>query len=69
VRKLLAGTEQAPAKTRPAAEDPDVKRLLTDLSDKLGARVHLKQGKGGKGQLLIDYNSLDELDGILAHIH
>jgi ParB family chromosome partitioning protein len=69
VRKLSAVGEEAPAKTKPAAEDPDVKRLLTDLSEKLGARVQLKQDKGGKGQLLIAYNSLDELDGILSHIH
>jgi ParB family chromosome partitioning protein len=69
VRKVLSAGSEAPAKPKPVAEDPDVKRLITDLSDKLGARVHLKQGKGGKGQLLIDYNSLDELDGILGHIH
>lgn len=69
VRKMLSAETEAPAKARPVTEDPDVKRLLSDLSDRLGARVQLKQGKGGKGQLLIDYNSLDELDGILAHIH
>jgi ParB family chromosome partitioning protein len=69
VRRLTAAVGEVAAKPAPAAEDPDVKRLMTDLSDKLGARVQLKQGKGGKGQLVIVYNSLDELDGILAHIH
>ena len=49
-------------------EDPNVRKLLNDLSDKLGAPVQLKQEKGGKGKLVISYSSLDELDGILSHI-
>jgi len=48
--------------------DPDVKRLQDNLADKLGAKVQIKQSSGGKGQLIIGYNSLDELDGILDHI-
>lgn len=55
-------------KTAVKREDPNVKKLLLDLSDKLGAPVQIAQGKGGKGKLVISYNSLDELDGILAHI-
>jgi len=58
-------TTKSAAKTR----DPDIQRLETGLSDKLGASVQLRQGKGGKGKLEISYNSLDELDGILEHIH
>lgn len=55
-------------KPAPVREDPNVRQLLNDLSDRLGAPVKLAQGKGGKGKLVISYNSLDELDGILAHI-
>jgi ParB family chromosome partitioning protein len=61
-------------KEKPAAvkevvrPDPNVKQLLNDLSDRIGAPVQLKQEKGGKGKLVISYNSLDELDGIIAHI-
>jgi len=68
VRKLSAEPQDKPAAGKPPAEDPDVKRLLGELSDKLGAKVQLKQRAAGKGQLIIDYNSLDELDGILGHI-
>jgi len=64
------------AARRPAAETPrkdnkdvNIQRLEVDLSDKLGARVVLRSGRGGKGKLEINYNSLDELDGILEHIH
>lgn len=57
-------TAQAPS----IEDDPDVKRLLDDLTDRLGARVALQQATGGKGRLVISYNSLEELEGILAHI-
>jgi ParB family chromosome partitioning protein len=49
--------------------DPNISRLEQDLADKLGARVSLQHAQtSGKGKLVIAYNSLDELDGILAHI-
>ncbi len=48
--------------------DPDVQRLQENLAEKLGAKVQIKQTANGKGQLVIGYNSLDELDGILDHI-
>ena len=68
VRKF-AEPRVAPAKdTDNVAEDPDVGRLLSDLTDRLGAKVALKQGSNGKGRLEISYNSLDELEGILSHI-
>lgn len=49
-------------------EDPDVARLQNDLGEKLGAEVVLRQTRKGGGQLIIRYNSLEELDGILSHI-
>jgi len=54
---------------KPAEDDPDVRRLVSDLTDKLGAKVAIQQGTGGKGRLVISYNSLDELEGILDHIN
>jgi ParB family chromosome partitioning protein len=51
-----------------ASRDPDIQRLEARLSDRLGARVLIRHGAGGKGRLEIRYNSLDELDGILEHI-
>jgi len=48
--------------------DPNITRLQDDLTDKLGAKVLIQHGSGGKGKLVVSYNSLDELDGILAHI-
>ncbi len=65
-RKLAQGGE--PPATQKTAPDPDTRRLETDLSEKLGARVQLRHGAKGKGRLVIHYNSLDELEGILSHI-
>ena len=42
----------------------DVRHLEQDLSDRIGARVEIKDA-GGKGKLVVHYHSLDELDGIL----
>lgn len=53
----------------PIKINADVALLERKLSDKLGTKVLFKQGLQGKGQLIIHYNSLEELDGILAHIH
>lgn len=48
--------------------DPNISRLQEDLSEKLGVPVTVKHGNNGKGSLVLKYNSLDELDGILAHL-
>ncbi len=69
VRQMQQEEEgRAPPVTRPAAVDPDVRRLQDDLADRLGAQVQIQPGNRGGGRLVIAYHSLDELDGILAHI-
>lgn len=67
VRKALAPKEEKPDSDKPV-NDPNIRALQEDLSEKLGAMVSIKHGQSGKGQLNIRYNSLDELDGILNHI-
>jgi len=67
VRRLQGVKLEANVKEN-AGEDPDVKRLENSLVDKLGAQVKIQQGAGGKGKLVISYNNLEELDGILEHI-
>jgi ParB family chromosome partitioning protein len=48
--------------------DPNVQRLQQELAEKLGAKVTIEHGASGKGKVVVSYNTLDELDGILAHI-
>ena len=65
VRKLNKPESE---KVEKASLDPDTRRLQEDLSEKLGAKVVFQHGNNGKGKMLIHYNSIDELDGILDHI-
>ena len=70
VRKLSTPAD-APSTAPVAAThktDPNVAALQQDLTERLGAKVLIQQGSGGKGKLIVSYNSLDELDGILGHI-
>ncbi|MBI5461237.1 MAG: ParB/RepB/Spo0J family partition protein [Gammaproteobacteria bacterium] len=66
VKRLQAGATK-PA-VQPKRVDPDIRRLEEELSGRFGAKVTLEQGRGGKGKLVIGYNSLDELDGILERM-
>lgn len=62
-------TDNKSGPTGPAAKtEPNTLKLQNDLSEKLGARVIIRQQRGQKGTLQIHYNSLAELDGILDHI-
>ncbi|MFW5724028.1 MAG: ParB/RepB/Spo0J family partition protein [Halochromatium sp.] len=67
--RRLQGEAEAPegALSKPDP-DPNIRRLQDDLAERLGARVAIQHGHKGTGRLVINYNSLDELDGILAHI-
>ncbi|MBN8482315.1 MAG: chromosome partitioning protein ParB, partial [Xanthomonadales bacterium] len=55
----------AKAKAKP---DADVAALESELAARLGARVAIRHGRNGRGKLVIQYHSLDELDGILEKI-
>lgn len=65
VKQLQQGQPNERVASKPAA---DVVRLETQLGELLGAPVRIQHGRSGKGRLTIRYASLDELDGILAHI-
>jgi ParB family chromosome partitioning protein len=66
VRRLVTATPATP-RAEPRV-DPNIRKLETDLGEKLGAKVLLQHAPSGRGKLVINYHSLDELDGILAHI-
>jgi ParB family chromosome partitioning protein len=67
VKKMLEPTRPS-TKADVRTRDPDVRRLEQDLAEKLGAAVEIQHGREGRGRLVVIYNSLDELDGILGHI-
>lgn len=66
VRRIINPQAAAPGESQ--APDPDIVRLERELADKLGAKVMFQHSASGKGKLVVSYNSLDELEGILGHI-
>lgn len=69
VRRLQEEAAQGKHKTGKPALDPDIRKLQDNLAERLGAKVAINHGNRGRGKLVIEYNNLDELDGILNHIH
>ncbi len=64
-RRLQQSVDPAPP-GKPA--DPDIRLLQDNLSERFGARVKLRHAASGKGCVMIHYNTLDELDGIIARV-
>ncbi len=48
--------------------DPDIKKLEEGLAEHIGVPVSVQHSAKGKGELVLKYNNLDELDGILHHL-
>ncbi len=65
VRRLQQQQVQVLPSTR---VDPDLKKLQDGLAEKIGVPVSIQHTAKGKGKLVLNYNSLDELDGILHHL-
>jgi ParB family chromosome partitioning protein len=67
VNKLQEGVPQS-MPTQTTMADPNIRRLEEDLADRLGAHVIIKHSQKGRGSVVIRYHSVDELEGILAHL-
>ena len=67
VKRLSTQPESTTESSAPGS-DPNIRKLESELSEKLGAKVRVQHSSSGKGKLVISYHTLDELDGILAHI-
>ncbi|WP_417068937.1 ParB/RepB/Spo0J family partition protein [Niveibacterium terrae] len=71
VRETEKAVHQAQRPEAEKAEKPvnrDVVRLEEDLADRIGAMVRIQANKKGAGKLVIEFGSLDQLDGILGRI-
>jgi ParB family chromosome partitioning protein len=65
VRRELAGSQHA--RQRPP-RDQDLVALEGELSDRLGTRVSILPKTKGAGRVVIEYGSLDQLDGLLTKL-
>ena len=65
-RLLSAGNEAAATRRTPDANIDALERRLTET---LGAPAEIRHGQRGKGQIILRYGSLDELDALLSRLH
>ncbi|TDQ37341.1 ParB/RepB/Spo0J family partition protein [Thiopseudomonas denitrificans] len=65
----VRAVQQPKSEPQVKPEDPDIRRLEQKLAERLGAMVRIRHGAKGKGQLVIQYASLDELQSVLARMH
>ncbi|QSA96086.1 ParB/RepB/Spo0J family partition protein [Methylococcus sp. EFPC2] len=65
IRKLNEAPGEAQLVPR---QDPDIERLVERMTQTLGVRVEIKHGKKGVGKLIINYDNLDQLDGVLKRL-
>lgn len=67
VRSFLEGRNKTSLKA--TAVSADIQKLEEDLGQQIGVPVIVQHNAKGKGRLVLKYNSLDELDGILKHMN
>lgn len=68
IRDLTEANDKPADDKNKAMADPDIERLSQKLGEKLGATVRIQHKRSGRGKLEINYASVAELQGILAHI-
>lgn len=64
---LVRSINQPKKKPSKAIKSSDILKLEEQLAETLGTTVKVED-KNGKGKLVIEYQNLDILDGIIAHI-
>lgn len=70
IERRVQAIQRGEAAPPPAARkaDPDIQNLERELGELLSAKVAVQHGRGGRGKLVVQYFSLDELEGILEKI-
>ena len=70
--EALVRRHQSEKTQNESAEDyvvtTDISKLQDSLSEKIGVPVLVQHSAKGSGKLVLKYNNLDELDGILNHM-
>ncbi|MFZ5537113.1 MAG: ParB/RepB/Spo0J family partition protein [Pseudomonadota bacterium] len=61
-------THPAPAQPAAKPRDADLEALERRLAERLGTPVTIRHGQRGKGQIVLKYGSLDELDALLSRL-
>jgi ParB family chromosome partitioning protein len=67
-RLSVRDTEKLVRDRQTSTEDVERRAVEADLARALGTRVHVKHHADDSGRIIIEYFSLDELDGLLARL-
>ena len=67
-RTIVVQSETSKPTEKNNGKSRDITRLEEELSDALATQVTIKTGAKNRGQLIIDFNDLDALDGIIARL-
>jgi len=68
VEKRVGELVSRPKSRIPRAVDRDVARLTEELAQKLGTHVQIKQKSRGRGALIVEYGSLEQLDVLIEKL-
>ncbi|MBS1230884.1 MAG: parB-like partition protein [Proteobacteria bacterium] len=66
--RLAQQALKPPKDVEASKPDRDVLRLQDELSDVLGAQVHIRTNRKGAGKIQIEFGDLDQLEGILQRL-
>jgi ParB family chromosome partitioning protein len=67
VEQLVQRALHPPVKAQ-KSPDRDLIRLEEELAEILGATVAIQSGKGGRGKVVVEFASLDQLDGLIERM-
>jgi ParB family chromosome partitioning protein len=67
-RLTVRDTERLVRDRTPRADDVEQRAVESDLARALGTRVRLRHRRDGSGQIVIEYYSLDELNGLIGRL-
>ena len=68
VARAIEEQNSPAAQARQKEKSGDIVRLEEELSDRLATPVVFKMGPKGRGQMIIDFQNLDVLEGVLARL-
>ena len=68
VARAIEEQNSPAAEARQKEKSGDIVRLEEELSDRLATPVVFKMGPKGRGQMIIDFQNLDVLEGVLARL-
>ena len=66
--KLISSNKNPTRRRAQVKKDPNTLKLEREISDTLGTTVEVNVNKKGAGKLIINFNNLDQLQGILKKI-